>query len=113
MRVKWRESARVAALVKAKPNRCFTNCYRVIKQVDGYDAALLVRGVLTLQTPNDTAEEEHVWIEKDGGIIDPTITLVRKKGEIYRYRPKRKFNKLPKVGRVDGALFPLGNFYDE
>lgn len=112
-RVKWKESARVATLVAAKPNQCFTNCYRVIKRVEGYKAAMLVRSTVTLQTADDTCEEPHVWIEMGGWIIDPTLIVVREKGDKCIFKTIRKFSKLPKVARLFGGLVPQGDFYGD
>ena len=113
MRVRWKESARVAALVSAEANRCFTNCYRAKRRLEDYKGALIVRGTVVLQTDDEICEEPHVWIEKNGWIIDPTLVLVCTKGDRFTYKPLRKFEKLPKVARLSGCLVPLGDFYHD
>ena len=113
MRVRWKESARVAALVNAKPNQCFTNCYQVRRKLEDYKRSPIVRGTVVVNTGDEICEEPHVWLEKNGWIIDPTIVLVCTKDDVLSYKPLRKFEKLPKVARIHVGLMPLGDFYED
>ena len=110
MRVRWKESQRVAALVNAVANQCFTNCFWVKKSLECYKKALIVRGTVILRIDDESWEEPHVWLEKNGWIIDPTLVLVRTEGDKFTHKPVRKFKKLPKVGQFCGVLVPLGDF---
>ena len=65
------ESARVRRLVRAKPQRCYHNAYRVIFEIPDYYDADYVEGLVVR---DGVVAIEHGWVEKDGVIVDPTLT---------------------------------------
>lgn len=103
-RCRWGESKRLAYLSDCQPNRCFGNCYKIVKS--GYDA-VMVRGRVRL----GDVQEDHVWLERDGWIIDPTIALVREPGESYSYQPTQHYYTLPSAFKFRGMWIPGGDFF--
>ena len=64
------ESKRVATNVRAKPQRCFGNAFRVVMNIPEYAQADYVEGMVVI---GRAVAHEHGWVEKDGVIIDPTL----------------------------------------
>ena len=65
------ESKWICKLVRAKPQQCYYNAFRVIMEVPEYAEADYVEGMIS----SGGLLIEHGWIEKDEAIIDPTLPL--------------------------------------
>jgi len=65
------ESLRVADLVESEEQQCYGNAFHVVQEVEGYCQAIYVEGTVVneIGLPFD-----HGWVEKDGEIIDPTLS---------------------------------------
>lgn len=101
------ESARVRRLVRAKPQRCYHNAYRVIFEIPDYYDADYVEGLVVRFSP---LVVEHGWVEKDGGIIDPTL---RHDDVTYfpglRFKGQRGLAEAMRVPKPEGTTedFPI------
>ena len=65
------ESKRICKLVRAKPQQCYYNAFRVIMEIPEYAEADYVEGIIS----SGGLLMEHGWIEKDGVVVDPTLPL--------------------------------------
>ena len=89
------ESARVRRLIRAKPKRCYRNAYRVIFEIPDYYDADYVEGLVVRFSP---IVVEHGWVQKDGVIIDPTLTH-----DDVTYFPGLRFKGAAGTGRGYGS----------
>ena len=65
------ESKRVGGIVRAVKKQCYYNAFRVIMEIPEYAKADYVEGIAL----SGGMLIEHGWIEKDGVIVDPSISL--------------------------------------
>ena len=65
------ESKRVGGIVRAVGKQCYYNAFRVIMEIPEYAKADYVEGIALC----GGMLIEHGWIEKDGVIVDPSISL--------------------------------------
>jgi hypothetical protein len=62
------ESKRVGKLVRAGNKQCYYNAFHVVMNIPEYAYADYVEGMAVL----NGLPIEHGWVEKEGGVIDPT-----------------------------------------
>jgi hypothetical protein len=66
-------SEQLAKRVRAKPNQCFSNCWRAVERLARYAEAAYVEGFVVFPAKLLRTALEHAWLECEGVILDPTL----------------------------------------